>query len=67
MAEIEAQQLTEVKQQEANKVVGLKTVENEREVAISSERAKQAIKEQEKITQEKYGGRSCRKGKTSRN
>ncbi|WP_295698639.1 MULTISPECIES: hypothetical protein [Helicobacter] len=53
MAEIEAQQLTEVKQQEANKVVGLKTVENEREVAISSERAKQAIKEQEKITQEK--------------
>lgn len=42
-----------MRQQEANKLVGLKTVENEREVSISSEQAKQVVKEQEKITQEK--------------
>ncbi|CZE48248.1 SPFH domain-containing protein [Campylobacter geochelonis] len=53
IAEIEAIQAKEVKQQEANKIVGLKTVENEREVAISDEQAKQLIKEQQKITQEK--------------
>lgn len=53
IAEIEAKQATEVKQQEANKIVGLKTVENEREVAISKEQAVQLIKDQEKITKEK--------------
>ncbi|MCZ6111571.1 hypothetical protein CYJ41_04070 [Campylobacter ureolyticus] len=53
IAEIEAVQATEVKQQDANKIVGLKTVENEREVAISKELANQLIKDQEKITKEK--------------
>ncbi|MBR7059687.1 MAG: hypothetical protein IKI22_03680 [Neisseriaceae bacterium] len=53
IAEIEAQQLTEVRSQEAKKMIGLKTVENEREVAISQEQANQLVKEQEKITQEK--------------
>ena len=53
IAEIEAAQATEVRQQEANKMVGLKTVENEREVAISKEQAEQLIKDQQKITQEK--------------
>lgn len=53
IAEIEAKQVTEVKQQDANKIVGLKTVENEREVAISKEQANQLIKDQEKITKEK--------------
>lgn len=53
IAEITAKQDTEVKQQDANRIVGLKTVENEREVAISDEQAKQLIKEQQKITQEK--------------
>lgn len=53
IAEIEAKQATEVKQQDANKIIGLKTVENEREVAISKEQAEQLIKEQQKITQEK--------------
>lgn len=53
IAEIEAVQVTEVKQQDANKIVGLKTVENEREVAISKELANQLIKDQEKITKEK--------------
>lgn len=53
IAEIEAKQETEVKEQEAAKAVGLKTVENEREVAISKEQAKQLINDQQKITQEK--------------
>lgn len=53
IAEIEAQQQTEVKQQSANQIVGLRTVENQREVAISQEQADQLIKDQEKITQEK--------------
>ncbi|MBQ9259788.1 MAG: hypothetical protein IJ187_08075 [Neisseriaceae bacterium] len=53
IAEIEAQQLTEVRSQEAKKMIGLKTVENEREVAISQEQANQLVKDQEKITQEK--------------
>lgn len=53
IAEITAKQDTEVKQQDANRIVGLKTVENQREVAISDEQAKQLIKEQQKITQEK--------------
>lgn len=53
MAEIEANQLTDIREQEANKLVGLKTVENEREVAIGQEKANQLVKEQEKITQEK--------------
>ncbi|MBR0071270.1 MAG: hypothetical protein IJP87_02950, partial [Campylobacter sp.] len=41
IAEIEARQLTEIRDQEAKKLVGLKTVENEREVAISKEQANQ--------------------------
>ena len=53
IAEIEAQQLTEVRSQEAKKMIGLKTVENEREVAISQEQANQLVKDQQKITQEK--------------
>lgn len=53
IAEIEALQETEVKQQAANQIVGLRTVENEREVAISKEQADQLIKDQEKVTQEK--------------
>ena len=53
IAEIEAQQLTEVRSQEAKKMIGLKTVENEREMAISQEQANQLVKDQEKITQEK--------------
>ena len=53
MAEIEANQLTDIREQEANKLVGLKTVENEREVAIGQEKANQLVKDQEKITQEK--------------
>lgn len=53
IAEIEARQLTEVRAQEAKKNIGLKTVENEREVSISKQQANQLIKEQEKITQEK--------------
>ena len=53
MAEIEANQLTDIREQEANKLVGLKTVENEREVAIGQEKANQLVKEQEKITHDK--------------
>lgn len=53
ISEIEALQETEVKQQAANQIVGLRTVENEREVAISKEQADQLIKDQEKVTQEK--------------
>lgn len=53
IAEIEARQLTEVRAQEAKKNIGLKTVENEREVSISKQQANQLIKEQEKVTQEK--------------
>ncbi len=53
IAEIEALKETEVKQQEANKLIGLKTIENEREVAIGNEQARQLIKEQQKVTQEK--------------
>lgn len=53
IAEINAKQATAIQEQTSKQVVGLKTVEAQREVDISAQKASQLIKEQEKITKEK--------------
>lgn len=53
IAEINAEQATQIQEQIAKQVVGLKTVESQREVDISAQKAAQLVKEQEKVTKEK--------------
>lgn len=53
IAEIEAQKEVDLKSQSAKQAVGLRTTQNEREVALAQQEKTQAIKEQEKLTKEK--------------
>ena len=52
IAEINAEQATQIQEQIAKQVV-VKTVESQREVDISAQKAAQLVKEQEKVTKEK--------------
>lgn len=53
IAEINAKKETDLKAQEAAQAVGLRTTENERQVALAQQAKIQAVKEQEKITKER--------------
>lgn len=53
MAEIEAQKEIDLQAQTALQEVGLRTTQNEREVALAQQEKIQALKEQEKTTKEK--------------
>lgn len=52
-AEIEADRIVGVNQQEAMKAVGVATAEKERDIGIAAQRADQAVKEEARITKEK--------------
>jgi flotillin len=52
-AEINAQRDIDLQTQEALQTVGLRTVDNEREVALSKQKSDQLVRDQEKITREK--------------
>lgn len=52
-AEILAKQEIELKQQEANKAIGLRKAQVEQEVGIAQEKARQEVQEQAKVTTEK--------------
>lgn len=53
IAEIDAQREVDLQDQSAKQAVGLRTTENEREVALAQQEKIQAVKEQEKLTKEK--------------
>jgi flotillin len=53
ISEIEAQKETDIKNQDAQKIMGLKKVETATAVFFAQEEASQRLKEQEKITKEK--------------
>ena len=53
-AEIEAQRQIDLKEQEANQQVGLRKAQVAQEVGIADEKATQAVKEQAKLTKEKF-------------
>lgn len=53
VAEIDAQQEVKTREQQALQLIGVRTAEKEREIGISNEQAKQAIKEQARVTAEK--------------
>lgn len=53
ISEIEAKREVESQQQTAMQAVGLKKVENERQVGLATEQKMQAIKEQQKLTAQK--------------
>lgn len=53
MAEIEATREIDLQKQQASQAVGLRTVENKKEVALADQIAVQQVKEQERITKEK--------------
>jgi len=53
IAEIEAQRQVDLETQSAKQAVGLRTTQNEREVALAQQEKIQAVKEQEKLTKEK--------------
>lgn len=53
IAEIEARREQDVKEQEAEKIVGEKTADKDRAVGIAKEKAQQEIKTEAKITKEK--------------
>lgn len=53
IAEIEAKQQIDLQKQNAEQMVGLRTVETKRQVAVSEQNAVQTIKEQERVTKEK--------------
>jgi flotillin len=53
MAEIEAQKEVDIQAQSAKQEVGLRTTQNERQVALAQQEKIQAVKEQEKLTKEK--------------
>lgn len=53
MAEIDAQREVKTREQEALRQIGVRTAEKEREIGVSQEQAKQAIKEQARVTAEK--------------
>ncbi len=52
-AEISAQQAVDIKEQEAQQLVGERVAEKEKQIGIAQERANQEIKEQARITAEK--------------
>ena len=52
LAEIEAKKEADIKRQEAEQAVGMKTVENHREVALTEQRAQQQIETERKNTAE---------------
>lgn len=52
-AEIAAQQSVDIKEQEAEQLVGERTAEKNKQIGMANERAEQDIKEQAKITAEK--------------
>lgn len=53
MAEIEANKEVELQSQSASQEVGLRTTQNERQVALANQERVQVLKDQEKITKEK--------------
>jgi flotillin len=53
MAETDARKAVDVRQQEADLLVGQKTADKEREIGIAEEKAKQDIKEQARLTAER--------------
>lgn len=53
IAEIEAQKEVDLQGQSAKQEVGLRTTQNERQVALAQQEKTQAIKEQERLTKEK--------------
>lgn len=53
MKEIEAQREVDLQDQQAKEAVGLRTVAQEREVALANEAKLQTVKEQQKVTTEK--------------
>jgi flotillin len=53
LAEIEASQEVQIRQQDSLKQVGMRTVETQREVDLAKQTAEQTIKQQEKTTAEK--------------
>lgn len=53
LAEIDARRETDIRQQEADKVVGQRTAEKEQAIGIANELAQQEIREQQKATREK--------------
>lgn len=53
IAEIEAQQITDIRAQEAEQKVGERTAEKDKKVGIADELAQQEIKEQQAVTAEK--------------
>lgn len=53
ISEIEAKREVDLQTQHAQQVVGLRTVENQREVALANEQSAQAVKEQNRATVEK--------------
>ena len=53
VAEIEAQKTVEVQKQTAAQQVGLQNAEREKQVGIAGQKAKQEVKEQERVTAEK--------------
>lgn len=53
MAEIEAQKEVDLRDQEAKQTVGLRSVENQKQVETAKQTALQTIKEQERLTKEK--------------
>lgn len=52
-SEIEAKRRVEVRQQEANQEIGLKTIESKQQVALSEQEMQQRIKERQRETKEK--------------
>lgn len=52
-AEIEAKKEVDLQKQSAEQTVGLRTVENQRQVQLANQAAAQSVKEQEKLTAEK--------------
>lgn len=53
IAEIEAKQQVDLQSQDALQVVGLRTIDAEREVALQQQAKSQAVKEQERLTKDK--------------
>lgn len=53
VAEIDANREVEYQRQVADQAVSLRTIENKREVALSEEKASQAVQDQQRVTKEK--------------
>lgn len=53
IAEVEAKQQVELRQQEANQLTGIRTVEAQQAVLMADQKSAQAVKEQERLTKEK--------------